>query len=176
MMMAQTIHTTIITNAHCSPSEVVNLINAVLYKNVHERLQTDHFMTITLLTYLGTGQFRYAGAHVDILVYRRDQRICERIDTPGVWLNFLPDISHVTKDSEFILEIGDVLVLYTDGLTEVWNSEDEMLDIQGFMDIVTTHGEKAVEAMRDAILADAMEWSQQVRKDDMSLVVARRIK
>ncbi len=175
MMMAQTIHTTIITNAHSSPAEVVNILNAVLYKNVHERLQADHFMTLTLLLYLGAGRFRYAGAHVDLVVYRARKKACECIDTPGVWLNFLPEISHVTNDSELTLEIGDVLVLYTDGLTEVWNKEDDMLDTQGFMNIVATHAEKTAETMRDAILADILDWCQHIKKDDMSLMVVRRI-
>ncbi|MCP4401127.1 MAG: SpoIIE family protein phosphatase, partial [bacterium] len=77
-------------------------------------------------------------------------------------------------NSEFILDIGDVLVLYTDGLTEVWDSEEKMLDIHGFMDIVQTHAEKDVESLRDAIITDVMTWCNHIRNDDMSLVVVRR--
>ncbi len=174
MMMAQTAHTTITSNYHCTPCEVVTKINKVLYMNVHGRLGENHFMTFTVLKYLGEGRFQYAGAHLDLVVYRRQRQVCERIETPGVWLNFVPDIAYATENSEFTLDIGDVLVLYTDGLTEVWDSERKMLDIHGFIDIVRTHAEKEIDALRDAIITDVMAWCNHIRNDDMSLVVVRR--
>lgn len=90
-------------------------------------------------------------------------------------MNFIPDISEETEDSEFSLEIGDVLVLYTDGLIEIWNSKQEMLDTGGFMGIVHTHAEKGIEALRDGIITDVMNWCNHTRNDDMTLVVVRRI-
>ncbi len=174
MMIAQTAHTTITENYHASPREVITMVNKVLYKNVHDRLGDNNFMTFTTMKYLGDGRFQYAGAHLDLVVYRKEQKICEHIETPGAWLNFLPDISEDTENSEFILDIGDVLVLYTDGLTEVWDNEKNMLDIPGFMDIVQTHAEKDVESLRDAIITDVMAWCNHIRNDDMSLVVVRR--
>ncbi len=174
MMMAQTAHTTVTTNYQCSPRDIVSMINKVLYKNVHERLGENHFMTFTALKYLGEGRFQHAGAHLDLVVYRRQRQICERIETTGTWLNLGPDISYATENSEFTLDIGDVLVLYTDGLTEVWNSEKNMLEIHGFIDIVQTHAEKEIDALQDAIITDVMAWCNHTRNDDMSLVVVRR--
>ncbi|MCP4048162.1 MAG: serine/threonine-protein phosphatase, partial [Gammaproteobacteria bacterium] len=142
--------------------------------NVHERLGEDHFMTFTALKYLGEGRFQYAGAHLDLVVYRRQRQVCELIETPGVWLNLVPDIAYETENSELTLGIGDVLVLYTDGLTEVWDSERKMLDMHGFIDIVQTHAEKEIDALRDAIITDVMAWCNHIRDDDMSLVVVRR--
>ncbi|MCP4396354.1 MAG: SpoIIE family protein phosphatase, partial [bacterium] len=69
-----------------------------------------------------------------------------------------------------------VLVLYTDGLTEVWNSEKEMLDIHRFIDIIHAHAHEEVDTFRDGILHGVMAWCHHIRNDDMSLVVARRIK
>ncbi|MCP4400806.1 MAG: serine/threonine-protein phosphatase, partial [bacterium] len=175
MMMAQTVHTAITTNYAVSAREAVIMVNRALYKNVHERLHSDHFMTFTALKYLGAGRFQHAGAHLTLLLYRQRTQTCELIDTPGVWLNILPDIAYCTEDAEFDMEIGDRLVLYTDGLTEVLNAHKAMLNIGGLTEIVTTHAELEVTAMRDAILRDVLEWSQQTRDDDMSLVVARRV-
>jgi serine phosphatase RsbU (regulator of sigma subunit) len=36
------------------------------------------------------------------------------------------------------------------------------------------HADKALAAMRDAIMQDVLAWCDQVRDDDMSLVVVRR--
>ncbi len=176
MMMAQTVHTTITTNYHASARDIVCMINKVLFKNVRGRLKEDHFMTFTTLKYLGNGRFQHAGAHLKLIVYRQRIQMCDVITTQGTWLNFVPDIEHATVNAEFTVDVGDLLVLYTDGLTEVWNSQKNMLDIHGFTEIVTRHAEKEVEVCRDAILHDVMTWCQQNQKDDMSLIVVRRIR
>lgn len=51
------------------------------------------------------------------------------IRTGGIYLNFKRDISKATQNSEFVLDSGDTLVLYTDGLTEAENAEGLMLYI-----------------------------------------------
>lgn len=177
MMMAQTAHTTITSSFEADPKQIVTIINRVLYQNVHRRLNADHFMTFTAFKFLAQGRFQYAGAHLSLIIYRHSTQTCQRIKTPGAWLNFVPDISKMTRNSEFTLEIGDILVLYTDGLTEVWRGPDkeEMLDIWRFMKIVATHGSKDIEAMRDAIMQDVLSWCDHDQDDDMTLVVVRRI-
>ena len=174
MMMAQTVHTAITVHFKYTPREVVSIINNVLYKNVRERLGESHFMTFTTLKYLGEGRFEYAGAHLSLVVYRKKDKICERIKTEGVFLNFIEDISHATVNSYLTLDSGDILVLYTDGLTEAKNSKGELLDIGGFMKIVETHAHEDTEMLRDSIVRDVMKWCDSIRADDMSLVVAKR--
>jgi serine phosphatase RsbU (regulator of sigma subunit) len=175
MMIAQTIHATITTmHPNVSPIEVINMVNERLYHNVQKRLQKDHFMTFTTLKYHGQGRFEYAGAHLDLIVHRQASGACELFDTPGVFLNLLPDISHATQSSEFTLNIGDTLVLYTDGLIEARNPDGELLDMSRFIDIISAHAAKDPAAMRDAILDDVLAWSHQKRADDMSIMVVRR--
>jgi serine phosphatase RsbU (regulator of sigma subunit) len=174
MMMAQTIHATLATQMEVTPKEVVTMLNAMLYRNVQERLGEDHFMTFTTLKYSGNGRFQHAGCHQDLIIYRAARGECEVIETSGVWLNVMPEVSDITENSEFTLEVGDTLVLYTDGLTEARNRQGELLDIPRLMDIVSVHATKDPVAMRDAIMQDVLAWCDQVRDDDMSLVVVRR--
>ena len=178
MMMAQTIHSTMIRHMDYTPKEVVNVANYILYQNVHDRLNADHFMTFVSVKYLGNGVFQHAGAHLDFIVYRQATGTCELIDTIGVWLNFIEDISHITKDATFSLEIGDTLVAYTDGLTEAFDQtpERKMLDVSGFAELVKTHAPKPTAAMRDAIIRDVLAWTRGERQDDMSLLVIRRMR
>ncbi len=175
MMMAQTVHTSITMNFQCTPKDVVTMVNKVLFQNVTKRLKTKHFMTFTALKYLQNGRFLHAGAHLALLVYRAHSQTCELIDTRGIFLNFIDDISHVTKDASFTLGIHDTLILYTDGLTEVWNAQHEMLDIHGFIDIVAMHAHEAVECMQESILSDVLAWCDNKIADDMTLVIIRRI-
>ena len=67
-------------------------------------------------------------------------------------------------------------MLYTDGLIEAQNRQGKLLDIPRFMDIVTVHASKDPAAMRDAVMQDVLDWCDNLRQDDMSLVVVRRKK
>ena len=176
MMIAQTIHATITTQLSLTPKDVIETVNRVLYQSVHDRLHADHFMTFTTLKYDGGGRFMHAGAHLDLIIHRQAAQTCELIDTDGVFLNFIPDIADITTNATFTLDIGDTLILYTDGLTEAWNAAGNMLDVSGFLDIVQRHAGKATVAMRDAIMQDVLTWCANMRKDDMSLVVVRRVR
>ncbi len=175
MMMALTAHTTMTTNFKVSACEIVTMLNKILFNNVQGRLGENQFMTFTALKYLGSGRFQHAGCHEDLIVYRKKQKICELIGTKGSWLNLMPDIGHVTENLEFCLDIGDLLVLFTDGMTEVWNEEGNMLDVQGLVGIVEKHAENDIEIIRDTIINDVMAWCNHIWHDDMSLVVVRRI-
>ena len=176
MMMAQTIHVTITTNFHVTPREVVIMANKVLYKNLHERLKADHFMTFTTLKYLGGGHFQYAGEHLDLIIHRRAQHVCETLKTEGCWLNFLPDISEYACDAEFDMELGDTLFLYSDGLTEAQSPDAKIFGDARFIESITRHAEAAdVTEIRQAILDDVLAWANQRRDDDMTLMVIRRI-
>lgn len=174
MMMAQTVHTAIVTNYSHSPREVVSMINSVLFKNVRKRLGEKHFMTFTALKYMGSGRFEHAGAHLSMVVYREKEKKCELIRTKGVYLNFIQDISKKLKNSDFTLNTGDILVLYTDGLTEAMSSEQELFDVTRFVQIVEAHADQPADKLKDSIIENVMKWCNNQRADDMTLVVIRR--
>ena len=176
MMMAQTIHATLAMQNEHTPAEAVTQVNRMLYLNVHERLQADHFMTFTTLKYEGGGHFTYAGAHLELIVFRQATQTCELIATDGVFLNFVPEIADATVNRTFALEVGDTLILYTDGLLEAAAPHQELLETARFVAIVQRHAGETVEVMRDAIMHDVLAWCDNQRDDDMTLVVVRRIK
>jgi len=174
MMMAQTVHTTVTTNIDCDARNVVIILNDILYRNVHERLHESHFMTFSALKYLGEGRFQYAGAHLSMIVFRQKTKSCELIRTKGVYLNLKADISRGTKNDEFDLQYGDILVLYTDGLTEAQNKDCKMLDIDGLKNIVVRHANQEPAEMKDMLMADVIQWCNNKRDDDMSVVIIKR--
>jgi sigma-B regulation protein RsbU (phosphoserine phosphatase) len=66
---------------------------------------------------------------------------------------------------------GDRLVLYTDGLTDVFDSRDEMLGVAGLQEIVRHTSLLPFAQMKQAILDRIAAWSAGPCNDDMSLVV-----
>jgi serine phosphatase RsbU (regulator of sigma subunit) len=62
-------------------------------------------------------------------------------------------------------------VLYTDGLTEVFNERQEMLDIDGLRKIVESTSGLPLDKMKVAILDIVAAWRHGPPADDMSLVL-----
>jgi phosphoserine phosphatase RsbU/P len=70
---------------------------------------------------------------------------------------------------------GDVLVIYTDGITEANNSGGEEFGESRLLETIRDHLAAPVPVILDAILRAALEFSgaEEKMRDDLTLVVAR---
>jgi phosphoserine phosphatase RsbU/P len=154
-----------------APKDTLCLVNEVLYDNIRSRLTQDEHVTFSLIRYTTDGRFVFAGAHEEILVVRAKDRDIEIVETPGTWLGARPDIRGVTVESTLQLLPGDVVVLYTDGITEARNASDEVFGEHLYASVKAV-ADQPVEAIRDHVLAELAKWMV-VQDDDCTLVVIR---
>jgi len=100
-------------------------------RQLKPRIKSAMFMTMLMmkwdhvnekLTYVGAG-------HEHILVFRAATGKLDSYVTGGIALGMVPDNSKLVKDQEIPLEKGDIVVLYTDGITEAQNSKKEMFEL-----------------------------------------------
>ncbi|WP_437274920.1 SpoIIE family protein phosphatase [Sorangium sp. So ce375] len=155
-----------------SPSELLAALNKALYKNVRGRLKRDEHATLLLLRYERSGRVTFAGAHDDIIVCSARTRRCVCIPSSGVWIGVLPVIDEVTRDADFVLEDGDVLVLYSDGVTEARNAHREQFGLERLCTAIEAVQTAPVDAIRDRILREVEGWCPSP-DDDITVVVAR---
>ncbi len=177
MMMIQTaLRTAAVTLDRSSqtltPSRLLALVDEAVRKNL-QQLGHNHYMTISALCITG-GTVRYAGLHQDLLVYRAARQTIDRIETQGVWLGVVEnDISEVLQDSELRLELGDVLLLYTDGYTEAKVAGRQM-ETEGLAQILAELCRKEVPI--EALIAGLLDSLGQAEvHDDVTLVALRRL-
>jgi PAS domain S-box-containing protein len=156
-----------------SPRDMVMGLNEVLYENIRQRLCTREHVTFTLFRLGSYGRVVYAGAHEDILIWRARDRHFDKLRTPGVWLGAKRTISNVTIDTTIHLEDDDVMVLYTDGITEARNAQGKMLELDGFISMLEPVMDRSSEEIRDHVLARTRAYMRE-QHDDISIVVARR--
>jgi len=175
MMMAQTAHSAIRSGTAPTPTEMVLRLNRTLHENASERLHSNLYMTFVALRYLGDGVFEHAGAHLDLLIHRKATDEVEFLSTQGVWLAVQSDISYAVVPGKFKLELGDTLVLYTDGLPEAASPSGEMLDVEGMRRLAMTHVALPPKEMAESFIKDVRDWCADQRSDDMSIVVVRRV-
>lgn len=175
MMMVQSVVSALVReNPEATPSSHLGVLNHVVYNNIRHRLGQDEHITLTLLRYKD-GELTFAGAHETILVFRASSGTCERVETPGTWLGAMRDISRFTRDSKLELAAGDIMVLYSDGLTEARNAAGEQFGLDRLAELVEAERAATVEAIRDRVFADVTAWrAGSVQDDDVSLVVVRR--
>jgi serine phosphatase RsbU (regulator of sigma subunit) len=157
-----------------APAQVEAVVNRMIYENVRLRMGRRDHATLTLLKYEESGRVRFVGAHEDILVFRAGSKKVEQVETPGTWVGVVPSIEAATTESSLDLGLGDVMVLYTDGLTEAFRA-GEQFGMERLIAVVEQNGTRAVDEIRDAIMAAVKDWSRGVVRDDMSLVVVRHV-
>jgi sigma-B regulation protein RsbU (phosphoserine phosphatase) len=157
-----------------APRELLLALNTMLVENVRTRLGQHEHATLTLIRYRRDGSLAFAGAHEEMLIRRVATGRCERVETPGAWVGAKRDITAGTVDSAARLEPGDVLVLYTDGLTEAVAADGSgaRFGVDRLIALVEEHGAATPAAARDAILAAVAAFSAR-RDDDVTLLVAR---
>jgi serine phosphatase RsbU (regulator of sigma subunit) len=177
MLMAQAGIRTLWEHEEIEIVNFFNSLNRMLYKNAQERLEVDKNLTLSLLEYQPTptgGVLRISGRHEDILLVRAGQ--LERINTGdlGFQVGFVDDIAELVKQIEVPLTVGDVVVLYTDGITEAENLERQEYGIKRLSEVVIQNWQGSVKEIRQAVIADVRQHiGQQKVFDDMTLVVLK---
>ncbi len=156
-----------------APRDIVSALNTVLYDNIRHRLHNKEHVTFTLFRYFRDGRLRFAGAHEELVVYRKRTRRIELVQTPGTWLGAMKDVSKFTTDSELQLEHGDLLVLYTDGVTEAMNSERQQFGLERLTELVKANAEMPAEQLCNLIHGEVLDFCNQTADDDVTLLIAR---
>ena len=172
MLMIQSIVASLVTMEPAAPpSRIVCALNQVLYDNVHKRLRRDDHATLTAFRYDRSGRLVFAGAHEDILVYRAESKTVTTVSTPGTWIGARRDIRRGTVDSTLELSDGDVVLLHTDGATEIRNDAGEQFGLDRLVQALSKIGDREAVAIRDDLLGTVRSWGK--AEDDITLVVLR---
>lgn len=101
-------------------------------KQLKTRIKSTMFMTMLMfrwnhmeqkLTFVGAG-------HEHLVIYRAKSGKCEVRPTGGIALGMVADNSRLVKEVAVPLEVDDVVIMYSDGLTEGRNMAGEMYGLE----------------------------------------------
>jgi phosphoserine phosphatase RsbU/P len=173
MMMIQSVIAALVSqNPRTTPKEILRVLNAVIYENVRMRLGQDEHATLCLMRVTQDGHMLYAGAHEDMLLYRARTGDVEVVPTPGTWIAAVRSIDAGTVDNELRLEPNDVLLLYTDGVTEAMNDQQQPFGIETLRRELLGVATRPVEEIKDHLLATVRRYTSR-QQDDVTLLVLR---
>ncbi|MCP4136475.1 MAG: SpoIIE family protein phosphatase [bacterium] len=173
MMMVQTsIRTVLINYPSLDPSVLLNMVNEVISDNI-TRLGEDKYMTITALAYHENHMFHFSGLHQDIKIFRFENKTVESIETDGIWLGF-KRYNMFKKDINKSLKLypGDVMMLYTDGITECFQKDGKMYSEKRLTDVMRENGLKPVNEIKQN-LVDSLSACR--KRDDLTFMLLKRL-
>jgi DNA-binding LacI/PurR family transcriptional regulator/serine phosphatase RsbU (regulator of sigma subunit) len=176
MLMIQSIvAATVHERPALGPGRAWKALNEVLSDNIRERMGHEEHATLCLIRYERSGRLTFAGAHEDLLVYKRASGRCERIPTPGIWVGIGAEVPlEATEERQYQLEPGDVLMLYTDGILEAKAPSGEQYGFERLEQLVIKHGALPASRICELVMQDVTDWMG-AQDDDLTLVVARHL-
>jgi serine phosphatase RsbU (regulator of sigma subunit) len=158
-----------------SPGEVLKRVNDVIVRDIPPNM----FITcLYAILNLKSGLLRYANAGHDLPYRRRRRRSseaggAEELRATGMPLGLLPGMSY--EEKEIVLDRGDSVLFYSDGLVEAHDPERKMFGFPRLQGLVGAHRSDGP-AMVNFLLSELArftgeEWEQE---DDITLVTLDR--
>jgi serine phosphatase RsbU (regulator of sigma subunit) len=121
-----------------------------------------------------TGLMRFTNAGHNPPMLLRSSGAIDTLGTSGIALGVIEDVRF--RESQAILGAADVLVCYTDGVTEAINADEQEYGVGRLIDVVRRYRDRTAEEIVQAILSDlAAHTGDQPAFDDVTLVVLKRL-
>ena len=152
------------------PQEVLNRVNQLLY----EKTLPGRFVTLFLflLNSQGVGQFISAG-HNPAYLFRSATGEIEKLTSDDLILGAFTSVSY--QSSPFHLHQGDILVVYSDGLTEARNQQKEMFGEVRLLKIIQQDAPSGSHALQQKFLKAVEEFTLGMpQTDDITFLVVEK--
>jgi len=152
-----------------------SLVDVVARTNAELCHENDRqvFVTGVVVRYtLCDGTFELVSAgHLPVLL-GRGGRVEQEGDSTGPLLGVIPDGAWTMRAG--VLQHGEWLAIYTDGITEARDASGDMLGTRGLAQTLAQAGEKSAQRLCEAGLRGAEAWHGGRVDDDLSILVLRR--
>ncbi|MBP0020044.1 MAG: SpoIIE family protein phosphatase [Cyanobacteria bacterium SBLK] len=173
-IVVQTAIRTLLANQETNLERFWDVINRVLIDNIH-RIDSDKILTLLLLDYRNNSLY-LSGQHEEVILVHTDGKV-ERIDTInlGFPVGLDADITPFIDEKKIELKSGDVIVIYTDGISEAEDINGVQYGLERLCQIVQLNCEKNVEEIQNAILSDLENYiGTQEIYDDITIVILKK--
>ena len=150
------------------PEALLRSVNRLFYENTHDSayaslLFADYDDATRRLRYVNCG-------HLSGLLLRKDGSV-EQLGSTSMLLGLFEEWDCCMQEQE--LFPGDVLALYTDGVTEASNDQGEEFGERLLIEALRQHRELSCQALLAAIVDGVRRFGHQEQQDDITAIVAK---
>jgi sigma-B regulation protein RsbU (phosphoserine phosphatase) len=156
--------------AGANSTETITRSNNVLYQNT----DSTKFVTLFLgIVNIESNKIKYCNAGHNNPYHLDKSNQLKELDVGGLILGFQTDSSYLEGNIPFHPE--DTLVLFSDGITEAMNENNEEFGEDRLIEIITKHKSEDAYKMVDKIMDAVNEFSEGIaQSDDMTLLIIKR--
>ena len=174
LMVQSAVRTLLASHEKINAVNFLNALNQMVYHNVL-RMESGKNLTLSLMNYQDR-QLTISGQHEEVILVRNGE--LEIIDTTdlGMPIGFVDqNMAEFTDNLQVDLNQGDVVVLFTDGITEAANIENIEYGINNLCQSVKQNWQKTAEEIQQAVIADLRSFiGTQKVFDDITLLVLKQ--
>lgn len=151
--------------------ELLNRINRIFHRDT----LSHQFATLIYGIWdTNNHTFTYSSAgHPPILHHQFATGKVRELNVGGIILGICEDTEYASEAVS--LDVGDVLMLYTDGITEATNSLDEEFGVHRLKEVTGNQGKESCATLLEAILDSVSQFTHENWQDDITLVAIKRI-
>ena len=152
-----------------SPAEVLSGLNSVLFGNMQGQFVTAGYLFLSA----AKRELVYAGAgHPPLLVWRASEKRVESIEENGLFLGAFPECQYANVKAGFLP--GDRCLMYTDGLTEAPNQNEEEFGLDRLRTFLEENSRLTASDFCEALVRQVETWCHRNGKeahDDLTVVI-----
>ncbi|MDC1031765.1 SpoIIE family protein phosphatase, partial [Flavobacteriaceae bacterium] len=152
-----------------TPSKILQQLNRIVKRVNFGRLR----MSLSVAKLNKNSVELSSAAMPPTYYYNAKAKIVEEVLVPNLPLGGIEteEFDSITKD----FNSGDVIVMISDGLPELPNPQDELLDYPKVEDCVKANAHKDAESIKDALVELSDTWADGVMNpDDITIVVVKK--
>ncbi len=171
MVMIRTVFVTYTKRGHVDCASVVKAINDSLSAD----FAIDKFATLFFMIFdRSTNELAFSNAgHGPLFCYRASYGACSVTKLDGMPIGVMEDLDY--SHAKVKLTEGDIIILYTDGITEMRNKEKEDYGLHRLQDLVMDSVRLNAEELVDKIVSDVDDFRGEVEPhDDMTVLILKR--
>ena len=173
-LLMATMRATLRANIQNNPNDIVQALRQV-NGDIYRDSPVDKFITSIYcnldyesheLSYVNSGH------NPPYIVRANDNRI-EELDQGGLMLGIMEEID--LPKATLSIDKGDILMLFSDGVTEATNPSGELFSEERFEQWLLDHNQLSAEEMKDALLETLRDYANgSPQSDDITFIIVKR--
>ncbi len=174
MMMTQMAIRVLINHGETNSMRILDTLNRSIHMNI-QRMQIMRALTLIVLDYQG-GRVKVSGLHEHVILIRKGGAV-ELVNTSelGFLIGINEEIDYFLDETEVSIKSGDGLVLFTDGITEAVNMNNQMYGLDRLTKVVSHSWTSTAEEIKQAVINDIRHYvGEQKIYDDIALLVIKQ--
>ncbi len=159
-----------LASSYNSPGEILVKVQKQFSKN----LRKGFFLTMVAAKIINNNSIKICRAgHTPVLHYKKKLKSFDEINPVGIGigLNDTGIFENTLEEKEVVTEPGDILLFYSDGVSEAMNSRKEQFGLAPLKKVIELNCDEPAEKIKDQIVKSIKKFEGEFQqKDDITMI------